>query len=77
MTELLLGSMSSEHRDAILATAIETFARFGFKRTSIDDIARRAGIGKGSSHELLGALAELHEVLVQGLAPAPPTVTSE
>jgi AcrR family transcriptional regulator len=40
--------MGSEHRDAILAAATETFARFGFKKTSIDDIARRAGIGKGT-----------------------------
>jgi AcrR family transcriptional regulator len=40
--------MGSEHREAILTAATETFARFGFKKTSIDDIARRAGIGKGT-----------------------------
>jgi AcrR family transcriptional regulator len=40
--------MSSEHRDAIVTAATETFARFGFKKASIDDIARRAGIGKGT-----------------------------
>lgn len=55
--------MSSAHRDAILTAATETFARFGFKKTSIDDIARRAGIGKGtvylhfeSKEELFGAI---------------------
>lgn len=40
--------MSSEHRDAIVTAATETFTRFGFKKASIDDIARRAGIGKGT-----------------------------
>jgi AcrR family transcriptional regulator len=55
--------MSSQHRDAILTAAAETFARFGFKKASIDDIARRAGIGKGtvylhfeSKEELFGAV---------------------
>jgi AcrR family transcriptional regulator len=55
--------MSVGHRDAILAAATETFARFGFRKTSIDDIARRAGIAKGtvyvhfeSKDELFGAV---------------------
>lgn len=54
--------MSSEHREAILAAATDRFARFGFKKTSIEDVARRAGIGKGtvylhfaSKEELFGA----------------------
>jgi AcrR family transcriptional regulator len=61
--------MSAQQRDAILAAATETFARFGFKKTSIDDIARRAGIGKGtvylhfeSKEELFGAVIRRIEV---------------
>lgn len=63
MTKLLIGSMSSDHRETILTAAIETFARFGFRKASIDDIARRAAIGKGtvylhfeSKEELFGAV---------------------
>ena len=40
--------MSSDHRDAILQAATEVFARPGIKKASIDDIARRARIGKGT-----------------------------
>ncbi len=65
--------MSSDHRQAILAAATETFARFGFKKTSIDDVARRAGIGKGtvylhfeSKEELFGAV--VRRLVVKGLA---------
>lgn len=55
--------MSSDVRVTLLSAATETFARFGYKKTSIDDIARRAGIGKGtvylhfeSKEELFGAV---------------------
>lgn len=40
--------MSSDPRTAILNAAGEVFARFGFKKASVEDIARRAGVGKGS-----------------------------
>jgi AcrR family transcriptional regulator len=40
--------MGSEHRATILQAATEVFARYGFKKASIDDIARRAAIGKGT-----------------------------
>jgi AcrR family transcriptional regulator len=35
-------------RECILLEAAKMFARFGFKKTSIDDIAREAGVGKGT-----------------------------
>jgi AcrR family transcriptional regulator len=35
-------------REAILAAALELFGRYGYRRTSIDDIARQAGIAKGT-----------------------------
>ncbi|RKH31487.1 TetR/AcrR family transcriptional regulator [Corallococcus sp. CA031C] len=40
--------MSPDPRTAILNAAGEIFARFGFKKASVEDIARRAGVGKGS-----------------------------
>ncbi|MCK8496599.1 TetR/AcrR family transcriptional regulator [Myxococcus fulvus] len=57
--------MSSEHRTAILDAATDSFSRLGFKKTSIEDIAKRAGIGKGtvylhfeSKEALLGAVID-------------------
>jgi len=35
-------------RECILLEAAKMFARFGFKKTSIDEIAREAGVGKGT-----------------------------
>lgn len=35
-------------RECILVEAGKIFARFGFKKTSIDDIAKEAGVGKGT-----------------------------
>jgi AcrR family transcriptional regulator len=40
--------MAPEPRAAILLAATEAFARFGFKKASMEDIARLAGVGKGS-----------------------------
>ncbi len=57
--------MGSEHRQAILAAATETFARFGFKKTSIDDIARRAGIGKGTVYLHFESKEELFATVVR------------
>ena len=35
-------------RECVLIEAAKVFARFGFKKTSIDDIAKEAGVGKGT-----------------------------
>src|SRR5262245_19218859 len=35
-------------RDAILAAALDEFAASGFAATQIDDVARRAGVAKGT-----------------------------
>ncbi|AGC45309.1 TetR family transcriptional regulator [Myxococcus stipitatus DSM 14675] len=40
--------MSSDPRTAILDAAGEIFVRYGFKKASVEDIARKAGVGKGS-----------------------------
>ena len=35
-----------DRRDTILAAAIGIFGRYGYKKTSVDDIARAAGLSK-------------------------------
>ncbi len=65
---LLIQSMSIEHRDAILTAATETFGRFGFKKTSIDDIARRAGIGKGTVYLHFESKEELFAAVIRRMA---------
>ena len=42
------GDRKTERRDAILAAAIEEFSASGFAATRLDDVAKRAGIAKGT-----------------------------
>jgi AcrR family transcriptional regulator len=39
---------ADDKRAAILAAALVLFGRYGYRRTSIDDLAREAGIAKGT-----------------------------
>jgi AcrR family transcriptional regulator len=39
---------SAERRDAILAAALDEFSASGFAATRLDDVARRAGVAKGT-----------------------------
>lgn len=39
---------TEDTRDAILDAASRLFARYGYRKTTVDDLAREAGIGKGS-----------------------------
>jgi AcrR family transcriptional regulator len=39
---------SAERRDAILSAALDEFAARGFAATRLDDVARRAGVAKGT-----------------------------
>lgn len=43
-----LGRRRSVSRDALLAAALEVFLVHGFQAARIEDIAQRAGVGKGS-----------------------------
>ena len=38
----------NENRDRILAAALDEFLEQGFQAARVEDIARRAGVGKGS-----------------------------
>ena len=59
--------MSADVRETLLSAATETFARFGYKKTSIDDIARRAGIGKGTVYLHFESKEELFAAVVRRL----------
>lgn len=69
-------SSSVEVRDAILRAATSLFAQYGFKKASVDEVARLARIGKGTiyqhfeSKEALFAEVIRHEseTLIQGMA---------
>ena len=39
---------SAERREAILAAALEEFSARGFAAARLDDVARRAGVAKGT-----------------------------
>jgi TetR/AcrR family transcriptional regulator, cholesterol catabolism regulator len=40
--------MEREKKECILSAAAKAFSRFGFKKTSVDDIAKDAGVAKGT-----------------------------
>lgn len=40
--------MEREKKECILGAAVRAFARFGFKKTSVDQIAKDAGVAKGT-----------------------------
>jgi AcrR family transcriptional regulator len=44
----LQGPRRGERRDAIIAAALEEFSASGFAATRLDDVARRAGVAKGT-----------------------------
>ncbi len=46
-------------RDAVLESALRTFARFGYRKTSMDDIARQAAISRPGLYFLFTSKADL------------------
>jgi AcrR family transcriptional regulator len=55
-------------RTAILDAALQVFGQYGFRRASMDDIAREAGIGKGTIYLSFASKEEVFQALSQGLA---------
>lgn len=55
-------------RGAILDAARALFARYGYKRTSIDDVAREAGIAKGTVYLYFASKEALYRALSEDLA---------
>jgi AcrR family transcriptional regulator len=55
-------------RTAILDGALRVFGQYGYRRTSMDDIAREAGIGKGTIYLSFASKEEVFRALSQSLA---------
>jgi AcrR family transcriptional regulator len=54
-------------REAIFDAALELFGRYGYRRTSIDDIARAAGVAKGTVYLYVENKEALFRTLAQSL----------
>jgi AcrR family transcriptional regulator len=55
----------AERRDAILAAALDEFAASGFAATRLDDVARRAGVAKGTIYLYFRDKESLFQELVR------------
>jgi AcrR family transcriptional regulator len=55
-------------RTVILDAALRVFGQYGYRRTSMDDIAREAGIGKGTIYLSFATKEEVFQALSQRLA---------
>jgi len=64
-------------RQAILGAAAETFARSGYRQTTIEAVAEAAGIGKGSVYLYFGSKEDLFFALFEQLCEASMHVTAE
>ncbi len=51
--------MAQETRDVILDATERLLARYGYKKTTMDDVAREAGIGKGTTYLHFASKEEL------------------
>lgn len=55
-------------RAEILDAALRMFGQYGFRRTSVDDIAREAGIAKGTVYLSFASKEEVFQALAQRLS---------
>jgi len=60
-------SRQAERREAILAAALEEFAASGFAATRLDDVARRAGVAKGTIYLYFRDKESLFQELVRSM----------
>jgi AcrR family transcriptional regulator len=51
-------------RELVLASALETFARYGYRKTSMEDVARAADISRPGLYLLFGSKQELFSAAV-------------
>jgi AcrR family transcriptional regulator len=57
----------AERRDAILAAALEEFSASGFAATRLDDVAKRAGVAKGTIYLYFRDKESLFQELVRAM----------
>ncbi len=58
---------SAKRRDAILAAALDEFASRGFEATRLDDVARRAGVAKGTIYLYFRDKESLFQELIRAM----------
>ncbi len=58
---------SADRRDAILAAALDEFASRGFEAARLDDVARRAGVAKGTIYLYFRDKESLFQELVRAM----------
>ena len=61
------GDAEARHT-VILDAALQVFGQYGYRRTSMDDIAREAGIGKGTIYLSFASKEEVFQALSQRLS---------
>jgi AcrR family transcriptional regulator len=61
------GDAEARH-NVILDAALQVFGQYGYRRTSMDDIAREAGIGKGTIYLSFASKEEVFQALSLRLA---------
>ena len=59
---------AGSRRAAILDAALPVFGQYGYRRTSMDDIAREAGIAKGTIYLSFASKEEVFQALSQRLS---------
>jgi AcrR family transcriptional regulator len=59
---------AESRRSAILDAALRVFGQYGYRRTSMDDLAREAGIGKGTIYLSFASKDEVFQALSQRLS---------
>ncbi len=59
---------SGQVREEIIAAAARLFARYGFKKPSIDDVAAATGIGKGSVYLHFASKEEMFAAVVRRIS---------
>jgi AcrR family transcriptional regulator len=52
-------------RESILAASKELFARFGFKKTAVDEIAKKARVAKGTIYNYFRSKEEIYRAILQ------------
>jgi len=56
--------MSQEKKEQILSAASECFAKFGYKKTTLDDIGKKVGLNKASIYYYFKNKEEIFTILV-------------
>lgn len=59
--------MASTRRDDLLDAAYERFSRYGFRRTSMEDIAQAAGISRAAVYLHFGNKEDVFRALARGI----------